>query len=175
MRFGFRELIFVSLMVGLLVSTYVFVFKKANSRREQKLAEIDQMDKALTNLRRATAGIDDMGRKINEAVSRMLERLPRGISGAPSGLAIRREPGRREQGGEAAVAAGGKAAGMSVVWFTKTVNSCPGFRTASRPLTNSATGVRNTAVPIAAPALFRPWTAVAALRSGTRTWFDTLM
>ena len=79
MRFGIRELIFVSLMLGLLVSTYVFVFKKANVRRETKLAEIDQMDNALTNLRKATAGIDDMGRKIGElqrAIDFFASKLP---------------------------------------------------------------------------------------------------
>jgi type IV pilus assembly protein PilO len=79
MRFGLRELIFVSLMLGLLVSTYVFVFKKANARRDTKLSEIEQMDKALLNLRRATAGIDDMGRKITElqkAIDFFASKLP---------------------------------------------------------------------------------------------------
>src|SRR5437870_4160986 len=79
MRFGLRELIFVGLMLGLLGCTYVFVFKKANARREQKLAEIESMDKSLTNLRRATAGIDDMNRKIGElqqAITFFQSKLP---------------------------------------------------------------------------------------------------
>lgn len=79
MRFGIRELIFVTLMVGLLVSTWVFVFKKASARREAKLAEISQMDKALGNLHKATAGIDDLNRKISElqkAIDFFASKLP---------------------------------------------------------------------------------------------------
>ena len=79
MRFGIRELIFVALMIGLLVSTWVFVFKKASSRREQKLADISQMDKALVNLHKATAGIDDLNRKISElqkAIDFFASKLP---------------------------------------------------------------------------------------------------
>src|SRR5829696_931708 len=79
MRFGIRELIFVALMIGLLVSTWVFVFKKASSRREQKLADISQMDKALGNLHKATAGIDDLNRKISElqkAIDFFASKLP---------------------------------------------------------------------------------------------------
>ena len=79
MRFGIRELIFVALMIGLLVSTWVFVFKKATLRREQKLADISQMDKALGNLHKATAGIDDLNRKISElqkAIDFFASKLP---------------------------------------------------------------------------------------------------
>src|SRR5262245_60064679 len=79
MRFGIRELIFVALMLGLLGSSWVFVFKKADARRASKLADIDQMDQALLNLRRATAGIDDMGRKISElqrAIDFFASKLP---------------------------------------------------------------------------------------------------
>ena len=79
MRFGIRELIFVALMIGLLVSTWVFVFKKASARREQKLTDISQMDKALANLHKATAGIDDLNRKISElqkAIDFFASKLP---------------------------------------------------------------------------------------------------
>ncbi|MGH7180047.1 MAG: type 4a pilus biogenesis protein PilO [Tepidisphaeraceae bacterium] len=79
MRFGIRELVFVGLMLGLLGSTYVFVFKKSNVRRDQKVAEIQSMDKSLANLRRATTGIDDMNRKISElqqAISFFQSKLP---------------------------------------------------------------------------------------------------
>ena len=79
MRFGIRELIFVALMLGLLASTWVFVFKKADARRTSKLGEIESMDQALLNLRRATAGIDDMGRKIAElqrAIDFFASKLP---------------------------------------------------------------------------------------------------
>jgi type IV pilus assembly protein PilO len=79
MRFGIRELIFVTLMVALLVSTWVFVFKKSSARREQKLADISQMDKALVNLHKATAGIDDLNHKISElqkAIDFFASKLP---------------------------------------------------------------------------------------------------
>jgi Tfp pilus assembly protein PilO len=79
MRFGIRELIFVALMLGLLASTWIFVFKKADARRASKLNDIDQWDKQLTNLRRASSGIDDMGRKIAElqrAIDFFASKLP---------------------------------------------------------------------------------------------------
>ena len=79
MRFGIRELIFVTLMIGLLVSTWVFVFNKATARREAKLAEIAQMEKALANLHKATAGIDDLNRKVSElqrAIDFFASKLP---------------------------------------------------------------------------------------------------
>src|SRR3954447_21249617 len=79
MRFGIRELVFVTLMVGLLATTWIFVFKKASMRRQQKLADIAQMDRALANLHTATAGIDDLSRKINElqkAIDFFASKLP---------------------------------------------------------------------------------------------------
>jgi type IV pilus assembly protein PilO len=79
MRFGIRELIFVALMLGLLTSTWIFVFKKADARRTSKLNDIEQWDKQLTNLRRASSGIDDMGRKISElqrAIDFFASKLP---------------------------------------------------------------------------------------------------
>ena len=79
MRFGIRELIFVSLMIALLISTWVFVFRKASTRRQQKLAEIEAWDGQLNNLRRASSGIDDMGRKITElqkAIDFFASKLP---------------------------------------------------------------------------------------------------
>jgi type IV pilus assembly protein PilO len=42
------------------------VFKKANAKREDLKAEIQTKQRALTNLRQSTAGIDDLGRKIDE-------------------------------------------------------------------------------------------------------------
>jgi len=79
MRFGIRELIFVSLMIALLISTWVFVLRKASTRRQQKLAEIEAWDKQLNNLRTASSGIDDMGRKITElqkAIDFFASKLP---------------------------------------------------------------------------------------------------
>ncbi len=79
MRFGIRELIFVTLMIGLLASTWLFVFKKSATRRAQKQSDIAQMDRALANLHSATAGIDDLSNKINElqkAIDFFASKLP---------------------------------------------------------------------------------------------------
>lgn len=79
MKFGIRELILVCAMVGLLICSYTFVFKKANTKREDLKVEIGTKQKALTNLRQATAGIDDMGHKIDElqrAISFFESKLP---------------------------------------------------------------------------------------------------
>lgn len=66
MKFGIRELILVSAMVGLLVCSYVFVFAKANTKREALKKEIDGWRTELANLNQATAGIDDLGKKTEE-------------------------------------------------------------------------------------------------------------
>lgn len=66
MKFGIRELVLVSAMVALLVCSYFFVFAKSNAKRKQLEAEIASKRAALTNLRQATVGIDDLGKKIEE-------------------------------------------------------------------------------------------------------------
>jgi Tfp pilus assembly protein PilO len=66
MKFGIREIIFVLVMLGLLGSTNYFVFAKANKKKEATLTEIRGKQTALANLQQATAGIDDLNRKIDE-------------------------------------------------------------------------------------------------------------
>lgn len=66
MKFGIRELILVSLMIGLLVCSYLFVFVKANTKRADLEKQTITMRTKLTNLSQATAGIDDLGSKIDE-------------------------------------------------------------------------------------------------------------
>lgn len=66
MRFGFRELIFVIAMLGLLGSSYLLVFQKASARRDTLQADLEQKNRALANLRQATAGIEDLNGKIDE-------------------------------------------------------------------------------------------------------------
>jgi type IV pilus assembly protein PilO len=66
MKFGIRELVLVSAMIALLVCSYVFVFTKANAKREKMKAEIATWRKELANLDAKTAGIDNIGRKIEE-------------------------------------------------------------------------------------------------------------
>ena len=66
MKFGIREVIFVIVMLGLLGSTNYFVFTKANKKKQDLLTDIRQKQTALSNLQAATAGIEDLNRKIEE-------------------------------------------------------------------------------------------------------------
>ena len=66
MKFGIREIIFVAVMLGLLASTNYFVFSKANKRKADLMSEIRTKQQALSNFQQATAGIEDLNRKIDE-------------------------------------------------------------------------------------------------------------
>lgn len=66
MRIGFKELLFLMLMAGLLVGGYLFVFKPAAEKRALHQAEIDRKQKELDNLRVATRDISDLEKKIND-------------------------------------------------------------------------------------------------------------
>src|SRR5450432_4878557 len=66
MKFGIRELVLVSAMIGLLVCSYFFVFAKSNQKRQALRDEIASKRLALADLKQATAGIDDLGKKIEE-------------------------------------------------------------------------------------------------------------
>ena len=66
MKFGVRELLFVVVMLGLLACSYLLVFKKAAERRATMEAAIVNKQKALADLDRATAGISDVNKKIEE-------------------------------------------------------------------------------------------------------------
>ncbi|HYO10842.1 MAG TPA: type 4a pilus biogenesis protein PilO [Tepidisphaeraceae bacterium] len=66
MKFGIREVIFVVVMLGLLGSTNYFVFSKANKRKAERLTDIRARQQALSNLQQATAGIEDLNRKIDD-------------------------------------------------------------------------------------------------------------
>jgi type IV pilus assembly protein PilO len=79
MKFGIRELILVSAMAGLLVCTWFFVFAKRADKREALKAEMETRRQALVNLKQATSGIDDLGKKIEElqeAISFFEKKLP---------------------------------------------------------------------------------------------------
>ncbi|HZZ44055.1 MAG TPA: type 4a pilus biogenesis protein PilO [Tepidisphaeraceae bacterium] len=64
MKLGFREILFVCVIVGLLACTYLFVFKKAVAHRADLRAEIDRKETALSNLRQATAGVEDLNKMV---------------------------------------------------------------------------------------------------------------
>src|SRR3974390_453991 len=80
MKFGIRELILVSGMIALLICSYLFVFTKANQKRETMQQDISPWKKELISLDQKTAGIDNMGRKIEElqrAIQFFAKKLPR--------------------------------------------------------------------------------------------------
>jgi type IV pilus assembly protein PilO len=66
MRFGARELIFLAVMIGLLGSSYFFVFARANSTRLIKEQELAAKQKSLMELSQSTAGIEDLKGRIVE-------------------------------------------------------------------------------------------------------------
>src|SRR5437588_5586891 len=79
MKFGLREMLFFVVMLGLLGSTYFFVFAKANQKREALRREIGVKQASLSELRQSTAGIDDLNRRIKdlqEAITYFESKLP---------------------------------------------------------------------------------------------------
>jgi type IV pilus assembly protein PilO len=79
MKLGLRELILVGVLLAMLAGSYVFVFHKINLRRQMLQAETRQQEQTLINVRQATAGIDDLNRKIVEmqkAITFFQSRLP---------------------------------------------------------------------------------------------------
>jgi len=66
MKFGIRETIFVTLMLGLLAATYFFVFNKANLKRQAMLDDMKLKQTTLTNLQQSTVGVEDLNHKVDE-------------------------------------------------------------------------------------------------------------
>lgn len=66
MKLGFRELLFVMVIIGLLACAYFFVFKPASDKRLARQAEIEAKRKAVADVKQATAGISDVAKKIEE-------------------------------------------------------------------------------------------------------------
>lgn len=78
MKIGFREIIFLSIMAGILAVAFLY-FRKTDVGRQTLVAEVAKDQNELTNLHRATAGIADLGKKINDlqkAIDFFQSRLP---------------------------------------------------------------------------------------------------
>jgi type IV pilus assembly protein PilO len=78
MKFGIRELIFVILIIGVLGLAYP-VFARAKAKRESLKKDTATKRTALANLKQATAGIEDVEKKIEElqnAISFFEKKLP---------------------------------------------------------------------------------------------------
>ena len=66
MKFGIREIIFVAVMLGLLACSYFLVLTKAQQKVQAQERKIEEKQKALADLERATAGVADVDRKVEE-------------------------------------------------------------------------------------------------------------
>jgi type IV pilus assembly protein PilO len=65
MKFGVRELVFVCVLLGMLAWTYMDFMRKQTERRGLE-ANTEQIRTELVQLKQATAGIEDLGRKIDD-------------------------------------------------------------------------------------------------------------
>ena len=78
MKFGFRELIFLTLMIGLVAASF-FVFNKSKAKRDWTEADTQAKKKVLADLKQSTAGVVDWSQKIAElkqAISFFEGKLP---------------------------------------------------------------------------------------------------
>jgi type IV pilus assembly protein PilO len=66
MKFGIRELLFILVLLGVLGSAYFFIFSRANARIAALDGDTLSKQRTLADLKNATSGIEDMGRKIDE-------------------------------------------------------------------------------------------------------------
>jgi type IV pilus assembly protein PilO len=66
MKFGIREIIFIAVMLGLLACSYFLVLTKAQQKVQAQERKIEEKQKALADLERATAGVSDIDRKVEE-------------------------------------------------------------------------------------------------------------
>ena len=66
MKLGTGEIVLVAVLLAMLGASYLFIFQKANVKRHALMAETHQEEQTLETVRQATAGIDDLNRKIVE-------------------------------------------------------------------------------------------------------------
>ena len=79
MRLGFRELIFLFVLLAMPLSSYWFVFRPQNVEIAQARAEIEHKERMLEKLAQATARNDDLERankEIADGIAMVESRLP---------------------------------------------------------------------------------------------------
>jgi len=79
MKFGFRELLFVALLIAMPVSAYFYVFQPRTQTIEEARAEILRMQGKLDQLEQATKDMPDLGAEIDklaQAIELYEQRLP---------------------------------------------------------------------------------------------------
>ena len=81
MKIGVREIIFILLLMTIPVMAWLLAFKPFGEERARIMATIRQKQQKLDDLRRATAGIDDLDeeiRKLGKAIRFLENKLPSG-------------------------------------------------------------------------------------------------
>ncbi|MAE65614.1 MAG: hypothetical protein CMJ18_15200 [Phycisphaeraceae bacterium] len=79
MQFGFRQVIFILLLLAMPAAAYFFVFEPRNVQISDARREIHQMQQKLNQLAEATRDIDDLGREIDklaDTVALFEQKLP---------------------------------------------------------------------------------------------------
>ena len=66
MQFGFREMIFTSLLLGLVAGTYATIVEPHARARQQQLAEVRSMDAAISALGSSTAAFVPLARRVDQ-------------------------------------------------------------------------------------------------------------
>ncbi len=69
MRFGFREIVFLMVLLVVPVASYFYVFKPRNAEIRQAQREVEIKQAKLDKLREVTAKIDDIGLAIDQGRS----------------------------------------------------------------------------------------------------------
>jgi type IV pilus assembly protein PilO len=79
MKFGIREFTFIVVMLGLLGCSYFLVLTKAQQKVQAQERKIEEKQKALADLDRATAGVADIDHRVadlQEAIKFFEKKLP---------------------------------------------------------------------------------------------------
>ena len=80
MKFGFRELLLIVLLLAIPVGAYIWVFKPADQNMKKQQAAIQNKKQKLENLQNAMSGIKDLDsevQKLAQAVNFFEGKLPR--------------------------------------------------------------------------------------------------
>jgi type IV pilus assembly protein PilO len=79
MQFGFREMIFTSLSLGMVAGTYAMVVQPHARAREKRVAEMHAMDVAIADIHKSTDGLDDVACRVDrqqQATNAFRSRMP---------------------------------------------------------------------------------------------------
>jgi Tfp pilus assembly protein PilO len=66
MQFRFREMMFTSLLLGMVAGTYAMVVRPHTQQRQQRLAEIRSIDTAISSIGNSTDGLESLSQQVNQ-------------------------------------------------------------------------------------------------------------